>query len=94
MNKKEKYYNYILNDMLGKTTFEPYDGHYVIVKPPYFKNSRFIRRNEYLHHIERQLHINRFKDHLTVVYGARPSESSAIWYEYIVRVKKRNGFSI
>ena len=82
MNKKEKYINFIVDDLINKTKI---DYEMVMLEFPfYFKNSAYIF--PYRHYFPTNLIT--LKGILIEKYGAHDGELSVVWLQYKKRIKE------
>ena len=82
MNKKEKYINFILDDLVSKTEID-YEQETIFLTHPSFPP------------FPSPLHILRFilpppffTEHVTKLYGTHKDEVDIIWYQYKQRIKE------
>ena len=80
MNKKEKYYNYIIDDMVKKTEID-YDRD--LIKLPYLSSFSLF------HHLfSFFLFSPSFSNHVRKVYGVHDEEIKIIWDLYKQRINE------
>ena len=83
MNKKERYINYIVDDLVSKTEID-YDQE--IIKYPYQHSPHF---STYLLTPSHTPHPSLLSKYIKEIYGARDEEIEIIWKLYKERIKDK-----
>jgi len=84
MNKKEKYINYVVNDLVSKTEID-YDQEKI--KFPFYNNSIFFISLPSSPFSFFPFRFSRFSKHVIERYGAHSEEIKIIWYQYKERIQ-------
>tara|TARA_B110000211_G_scaffold198737_1_gene228801 strand:- start:918 stop:1163 length:246 start_codon:yes stop_codon:yes gene_type:complete len=81
MDKKEKYYNYVVNDIVKNTDID-YDREKI--KFPFYNNSIFFS------FLPLSSLFSRFSKHVIERYGVHDEEIKIIWYQYKEKIQPFN----
>ena len=82
MDKKEKYINYIVDDLVSKTEIN--DDVWGVKFP--FSGNDFNRRSNTHHFFYMNTSPRNFFVHIQKKYGVRKEESDIIWEQYKIRI--------
>jgi len=101
MNKKEKYYDYIINDLVDTTYIKEEDDKYWSeVEFPFDKGNMYGIR--YLTNLKNPGNMGKtffklfikFAHYIVNVYGVKPEEFSMIWNRYLDEIDDKWGINI
>ena len=86
MNKKEKYYNYVVNDLVSKTEI---DHGKKRIKFPFYYNYISPDPSQYPHLFFSFISssFSRFSKHVIERYGVHDEEMEIIWYQYKEKIQ-------
>jgi hypothetical protein len=79
MNKKEKYYNYVVEDIVKNTEID-YDQE--TIKSPFFPQFIFFKYYPFSSNI-----LSMFSNHVRKVYGVHSEEIDIIWVLYKKKIQ-------